>query len=45
MTMQDIVSKYVLCIREEADNLHMTALVTALPVRLKLLDVVGSKPA
>ena len=41
--MQDIVSNDVLRMGAEADNLHMRALVTALPVRLKLLDVSGSE--
>ena len=43
MTLQDIVANYVLRMKEEADNLHMTALVTALHVRLRLLDVAGSE--
>lgn len=41
--MRDIVETDVLPMRKEADHLHMKALVTALPVRLKLLDVAGSE--
>ena len=41
--MQEIVSCDGLPMRMWADHLHMRALVTALPVRLKLLHVDGSE--
>ena len=41
-SIEQMVQTDVLPMRTWADNVHMRALVTALPVRLKLLDVAGS---
>ena len=42
-SIKEIAVSDVLPMGTWADHLHMRALVTALPVRLKLLDVAGSR--